>query len=57
MWYPFGQYLGVLYPFCAILGFGTGTILSLTPVCLGQMCETDKFGVWFGTCYSVASFG
>ncbi|KAJ6008251.1 hypothetical protein N7540_012227 [Penicillium herquei] len=57
MWYPFGHYLGVLYPFCAILGFGTGTILSLTPVCLGQICDTDKFGVWFGTCYSVASFG
>ncbi|KAJ5216028.1 uncharacterized protein N7498_002435, partial [Penicillium cinerascens] len=57
LWYPFGHYLGVLYCFVALLGFGTGSILSLVPVCLGQLCKTEEFGKWFGTCYFVCSFG
>ncbi|KAJ5261316.1 hypothetical protein N7478_011911 [Penicillium angulare] len=57
LWYPFGRYIGVFYPFVATLGFGTGTILSLTPVCVGQICKTDDFGQWYGTCYFIASFG
>lgn len=57
LWYPFGRYIGVLYPFAALLGFGTGSILSLTPVCIGQICKTEEFGQYFGTCYLFASFG
>ncbi|CAG7961418.1 unnamed protein product [Penicillium salamii] len=57
LWYPFGHFIGVLYPFAFLLGFGTGSILSLTPVCVGQICGTEEFGQWFGTCYFVASFG
>lgn len=57
LWYPFGHYIGVLYPFVGLLGFGTGSILSLTPVCIGQICTTEEFGQWYGTCYLFASFG
>ncbi|OQD99580.1 hypothetical protein PENSOL_c006G06856 [Penicillium solitum] len=57
LWYPFGRLIGVLYPFVCLLGFGTGSILSLTPVCIGQLCKTEDFGQWVGTCYFVTSFG
>ncbi|KAJ5809550.1 uncharacterized protein N7503_001768, partial [Penicillium pulvis] len=57
LWYPFGHHIGVLYPFVGLLGFGTGSILSLTPVCIGQICTTEEFGQWYGTCYLFASFG
>ncbi|KAK2755750.1 hypothetical protein FQN54_005900 [Arachnomyces sp. PD_36] len=57
MWYPFGKSVGVLYPFAFLFGFGTGSIISLTPVCVGQICKTEEFGKWFGTCYFVVSFG
>lgn len=30
--------------------------MSLTPVCVGQICKTEEFGRWFGTCYSLVSF-
>ncbi|KAJ5635730.1 uncharacterized protein N7484_009043 [Penicillium longicatenatum] len=46
IWYPFGHHIGVLYPFIGCLGFGTGSILSLTPVCVGQICKTEEFGEW-----------
>lgn len=57
LWYPFGRFVGVLYPFAFLFGFGTGSIISLTPVCVGQICKTEEFGKWFGTCYFVVSFG
>jgi hypothetical protein len=57
LWYPFGHFLGVLYSVTAIMGFGTGSILSLTPVCLGHLCKTEEFGKWVGTCYFAGSFG
>ncbi|KAJ5689581.1 hypothetical protein N7462_003973 [Penicillium macrosclerotiorum] len=57
LWYPFGHQIGVLYTFVWFLGFGTGSILSLTPVCVGQICKTEEFGQWVGTCYFIASFG
>ncbi|KAJ5403420.1 hypothetical protein N7509_003291 [Penicillium cosmopolitanum] len=32
LWVPLGHYIGVLYPFSFMLGLGTGSFLSLTPV-------------------------
>ena len=57
LWYPFGSFVGVLYPFAFLFGFGTGSIISLTPVCVGQICKTEEFGKWFGTCYFVGGLG
>ena len=57
LWYPFGKYIGALYPFACLFGFGTGSIISLAPVCVGQICRTEEFGRWFGTCYFFVSFG
>ncbi|CAI7563810.1 MFS monocarboxylate transporter [Penicillium manginii] len=58
VWLPFGsQNEATLYAVVAIFGFGSGGWLSLAPVCAGQLCRTEDYGRFYGTIYSVASFG
>ncbi|TKX24974.1 MFS transporter-like protein 40 [Elsinoe australis] len=47
---------GLSITFAAIMGFGSGSNLSLTPVCVGQLCETNEYGRYYATCYTVVSF-
>lgn len=56
IWLPFGATsLPALYTFTALFGFGTGSWMALVPVCIGQLCRTEEFGRYWGTCYFVAS--
>jgi MFS family permease len=56
LWLPFGHSsLTILYVFCALFGFGTGSWMALTPACIGQLCEAEHFGRYYGTMYFVAS--
>lgn len=56
IWLPFGHTSLVgLYIFVALFGFGTGSWMALTPACIGQLCEADQFGRYYGTLYFVAS--
>ncbi|CAG8380465.1 unnamed protein product [Penicillium salamii] len=58
VWLPYGSHDEVtLYVVVAIFGFGSGGWLSLAPVCAGQLCDTKDYGRFYGTVYSVASFG
>ena len=43
--------------FVLIFGFGSGSNISLTPVCVGQLCDTKVFGRWYASLYSIVSFG
>ena len=43
--------------FCVFFGFASGSNISLTPVCVGQLCETEVFGRWYAGLYTVVSFG
>lgn len=46
---PFGSTsLGALYAFSALWGFGSGSFISLTPVCMGKTCEAENYGRYFG---------
>ncbi|ORY14189.1 major facilitator superfamily domain-containing protein [Clohesyomyces aquaticus] len=40
-----------------IFGFASGSNISLTPVCVGQLCDTNEYGRYYATCYTVVSFG
>ncbi|KAM3081030.1 hypothetical protein ACMFMF_002945 [Clarireedia jacksonii] len=54
---PFGSSsLSCLYAFAALWGFGSGSFISLTPVCMGKTCEADDYGRYFGTMYFFVSF-
>ncbi|KAI1495755.1 riboflavin transporter MCH5 [Biscogniauxia marginata] len=53
---PFGTSLAVLYTFSALWGFGSGSFISLAPVCMGKTCDTEEYGRYFGTMYFFVSF-
>ena len=38
-----------LIVFALIFGFGSGSNISLVPVCVGQLCETEVFGRWYAS--------
>ncbi|GAM91606.1 hypothetical protein ANO11243_096580 [Dothideomycetidae sp. 11243] len=46
---------GLSIVFASVMGFASGTILSLTPVCVGQLCSTSVYGRYYATCYTVVS--
>ncbi|KAJ3532443.1 hypothetical protein NM208_g8432 [Fusarium decemcellulare] len=46
----------VLYAFSALWGFGSGSFLSVTPVCVGKTCEARDYGRFYGTWTFFVSF-
>ncbi|KAA8903589.1 major facilitator superfamily domain-containing protein [Sphaerosporella brunnea] len=46
----------IMVVFALIYGFGSGSGISLTPVCVGQICSTKEYGTKYGTCYFFVSF-
>ena len=57
IWLPFGAYTAGLVVFVLLFGFASGSNISLTPVCIGQLCETKDYGRYYATCYSIVSLG
>jgi len=43
--------------YAVIFGFASGSNISLTPVCVGQLCDTNEYGRYYATCYTIVSFG
>ena len=43
--------------FVLLFGFASGSNISLVPVCVGQLCDTEVFGRWYAGLYTVVSFG
>lgn len=55
LWLPFGYSLKVLYAYAGLYGFCSGSILSLSPVCCGQISRTDQFGKRYSTMYLIVA--
>ncbi|KAM5365299.1 hypothetical protein ACJZ2D_011082 [Fusarium nematophilum] len=54
---PFGgRYIQAVYVFSGLWGFGSGSFLSLTPICMGKTCEPKDYGRFLGTMHFVVSF-
>ncbi|SCU77253.1 LAME_0A00320g1_1 [Lachancea meyersii CBS 8951] len=51
MWLPFGGSVKVMWAYSILYGFMTGSILSLTPVCIGQISRTTDFGKRYASAY------
>lgn len=49
--------LGLTVIYAALMGFASGSNISLTPVCVGMLCDTEEYGRYYATCYTVVSFG
>ncbi|EEQ34440.1 riboflavin transporter MCH5 [Microsporum canis CBS 113480] len=43
--------------FALVFGFASGSNVSLAPVCVGQLCDTNEYGRYYATCYTIVSFG
>ncbi|KAH8594684.1 major facilitator superfamily protein [Bisporella sp. PMI_857] len=56
IWLPFGNHVVALYIFAPLFGFGSGSIISMAPVCIGQLCQVDEYGQYYGTSYSMVAF-
>ncbi|KAH7140810.1 major facilitator superfamily domain-containing protein [Dactylonectria macrodidyma] len=57
MFVPFGTTSApVLYAFSTLWGFGSGSFLSVTPVCLGKTCEAKEYGTYYGTMNFIVAF-
>jgi len=48
---------GLTITFAVLMGFGSGSNISLVPVCVGQLCDTEEYGRYYATCYTIVSFG
>ncbi|TVY21299.1 putative transporter MCH4 [Lachnellula arida] len=57
LWLPAGDSTIMIVVFAVIFGFTSGSNLSLSPVCVGQMCKTENYGRYFATCWMFVAFG
>lgn len=57
LWLPAGDSLPLMIVYSALFGFSSGSNISLTPVCIGQLCKTEHYGRYYATAYTVVSFG
>lgn len=56
IWLPVGDSSEVgLYVVSVCLGFGTGSFVSTSATCLGQLCDVRDMGKYLGSCYTVVS--
>lgn len=46
----------LLITFAVIFGFASGSGISLTPICVGELCETQEYGRYYATSYTIVSF-
>ncbi|QKX62881.1 uncharacterized protein TRUGW13939_10049 [Talaromyces rugulosus] len=56
-WLPAENSKAMLIVYALTFGFFSGSNISLTPVCVGQLCKTENYGRYYATAYTVVSFG
>ncbi|KAF8861246.1 MFS general substrate transporter [Acephala macrosclerotiorum] len=57
IWLPFGTTTPGIVVFAVLFGFSSGSNISLTPVCVGQLCRVEEYGRYYATCYTIVAFG
>lgn len=55
LWMPAGGNTALLVVYCCLFGFSSGSNISLTPVCIGQLCKTEHYGRYYATAYTIVS--
>lgn len=45
-----------LIVYSILFGFASGSTISVTPVCVGQLCKTEHYGRYYATSYTIVSF-
>ncbi|KAH0541710.1 hypothetical protein FGG08_003802 [Glutinoglossum americanum] len=57
IWYFAAGRTGEVVAYAVIFGFASGSNITLTPVCVGQLCETEEYGRHYAATYTLVSFG
>ncbi len=57
LWLPANGSVAIIIVYAIIFGFASGSGISLTPVCVGQLCKVENYGRYYATCYTLVSFG
>ncbi|EAW11402.1 MCT family MFS transporter [Aspergillus clavatus NRRL 1] len=57
LWLTAGDSVPLMIVYCVIFGFASGSNISLTPVCVGQLCKIENYGRYYATAYTIVSFG
>ncbi|KAI9837100.1 MAG: hypothetical protein M1819_000751 [Sarea resinae] len=57
LWLPARDSVALIIVYAVVFGFASGSNISLTPACVGQLCRTAEYGRYYATCYTVVSFG
>lgn len=53
LWLPANHSIILFYVMVPVFGFGSGSVMSLAPVCIGELCKVSEYGQRYGTSYSV----
>ena len=56
-WLPANGRIALIIVYALVFGFASGSGISLTPVCVGQLCKVENYGRYYATCYTLVSFG
>lgn len=57
LWLPAGNNTAMIIVFAIVFGVVSGSNLSLSPVCVGQLCKTENYGRYFASCWMLVAFG
>lgn len=57
LWLPAGSNEGAVAAYSTLYGFWSGAAISLTPVCIGSVCNVEDYGKRIGTTFCISSFG
>ncbi|KAL5364237.1 major facilitator superfamily domain-containing protein [Aspergillus floccosus] len=57
LWLTAGRNTPAVICYAIFFGFWSGAAISLTPVCISQVCETEDYGKRNGTTFTIVSIG
>ncbi|CAI7601575.1 unnamed protein product [Penicillium bialowiezense] len=57
IWMPANGNIVAVIIFSVVFGFGSGSNISLVPVCVGELCPVENYGRYYTTVYTIVSFG
>ncbi|OJJ32658.1 hypothetical protein ASPWEDRAFT_185156 [Aspergillus wentii DTO 134E9] len=57
LWLKAGNNLAAIICYSVLFGFWSGAAISLTPVCISQVCATEDYGKRNGTTFTIVSIG
>ncbi|GAD94636.1 oxalate/formate antiporter [Paecilomyces variotii No. 5] len=57
LWFTSGSSKAAMICYAIFYGFWSGAAISLTPVCISQVCATEDYGKRTGTTFTISSIG